>query len=57
MNIKKIAKERNIDARKLSTDLDISYTYANYILRSNRPPSLKIIKKMRSVYNIPLGSC
>lgn len=57
MNIKKIAKERNIDARKLSIDLDISYTYAHFILTTNRRPSLKIVKKMRSVYNIPLGSC
>ena len=47
--IKKIAKERNIDARKLSIDLDISYTYAHYILTTNRRPSLKIIKNLFKV--------
>ena len=55
MNIKKIAEEKNIDAHKLSRDLDISYTYADLLLKSKRTPSIKVMKKFREVYNIPLG--
>ena len=55
MNLKKIAQERNLDAHKLSRDLDISYTYADLLLRSKRNPSVKLMKKARQVYNLPLG--
>jgi|TARA_R100001015_G_C4477551_1_gene59115 transcriptional regulator with XRE-family HTH domain len=55
MNIKKLAEERNIDAHKLSRDLDISYTYADLLLKSKRQPSVKVMKKAREVYNVPLG--
>ena len=56
MNIKKLAEERNIDAHKLSRDLDISYTYADLLLKSKRQPSVKVMKKAREVYNVPLGN-
>ena len=55
MNLKKIAQERNLDAHKLSRDLDISYTHADLLLRSKRSPSVKLMKKARQVYNLPLG--
>ena len=55
MNLKKIAQEKNLDAHKLSRDLDISYTYADLLLRSKRNPSVKLMKKARQVYNLPLG--
>ena len=55
MNLRKIAQERNLDAHKLSRDLDISYTYADLLLRSKRSPSVKLMKKARQVYNLPLG--
>tara|TARA_R100001224_G_C3960987_1_gene129112 strand:- start:441 stop:614 length:174 start_codon:yes stop_codon:yes gene_type:complete len=56
MNIKKISEERNINAHQLSRDLDISYTYADLLLKSKRTPSVKVMKKFRAVYNIPLGN-
>ena len=46
MNLKKIAQERNLDAHKLSRDLDISYTHADLLLRSKRNPSVKLMKKL-----------
>ena len=55
MNLKKIAQEKNLDAHKLSRDLDISYTYADLLLRSKRNPSVKLMKKASQVYNLPLG--
>ena len=55
MNLKKIAEEKNLDAHKLSRDLDISYTYADLILSSKRKPSVKLMVKARKVYNLPLG--
>ena len=55
MNLKKIAQEKNLDAHKLSRDLDISYTYADLLLRSKRNPSVKLMKKARKIYNLPLG--
>tara|TARA_A100001201_G_C3954203_1_gene160598 strand:+ start:288 stop:461 length:174 start_codon:yes stop_codon:yes gene_type:complete len=55
MNIIKLAKEKNLDARKLSEDLDISYTYADLLLKSKRTPSVKVMKKFREVYKLPLG--
>jgi transcriptional regulator with XRE-family HTH domain len=55
MNLKKIALEKKLDAHKLSSDLDISYTYADLLLKSKRTPSIKVMKKFREVYKIPLG--
>ena len=56
MNIKKLAKEKNLDAHKLSRDIDVSYTYADLLIKSERKPSIKVMKKIREVYNMPLGS-
>jgi len=55
MNVKKIVKEKNINTHQLARDLDISYTYADLLINSKRIPSIKIMKKIREVYNIPLG--
>lgn len=55
MNLKKIALEKKLDAHKLSSDLDISYTYADLLLKSKRTPSVKVMKKFREVYKLPLG--
>jgi transcriptional regulator with XRE-family HTH domain len=55
MNLKKIALEKRLDAHKLSNDLNISYTYADLLLKSKRTPSVKVMKKFREVYKIPLG--
>jgi transcriptional regulator with XRE-family HTH domain len=54
MNLKKIALEKRLDAHKLSNDLNISYTYADLLLKSKRTPSVKVMKKFREVYKIPL---
>ncbi len=55
MNLKKIALEKNLDAHKLSKDLEISYTYADLLLKSKRTPSISVMKKFREFYKIPLG--
>tara|TARA_R100000655_G_scaffold53198_2_gene91093 strand:+ start:2541 stop:2714 length:174 start_codon:yes stop_codon:yes gene_type:complete len=55
MNVKKIVKEKNINTHQLARDLDISYTYADLLINSKRIPSIKVMKKIREVYNIPLG--
>jgi|TARA_S200002703_G_C3678306_1_gene208332 transcriptional regulator with XRE-family HTH domain len=55
MNLKKIALEKNLDAHKLSKDLEISYTYADLLLKSKRTPSISVMKKFREVYKLPLG--
>ena len=55
MNVKKIVKEKNINTHQLARDLNISYTYADILINSKRIPSIKIMKKIREVYNIPLG--
>ena len=55
MNVKKIVKKKNINTHQLARDLDISYTYADLLINSKRIPSIKVMKKIREVYNIPLG--
>ena len=55
MNVKKLAKEKNLDAHKLSTDINVSYTYADLLIKSKRKPSIKVMKKIREVYKLPLG--
>lgn len=55
MNVKKIVEEKNIDTHQLARDIDISYTYADLLINSKRKPSIKIMKKIREVYKLPLG--
>ncbi len=55
MNIKKIIEERNIDTHQLARDIDISYTYADLLIKSKRIPSITVMKKIREVYKLPLG--
>lgn len=55
MNVKKIVEEKNIDTHQLARDIDISYTYADLLVNSKRKPSIKIMKKIREVYKLPLA--
>jgi transcriptional regulator with XRE-family HTH domain len=55
MNVKKIIEEKNIDTHQLARDIDISFTYADLLIKSKRKPSIKIMKKIREVYKLPLG--
>jgi|TARA_E500000305_G_C3958764_1_gene205961 transcriptional regulator with XRE-family HTH domain len=55
MNVKKIVEEKNIDTHQLARDIDISYTYADLLVNSKRKPSIKIMKKIREIYKLPLG--
>ena len=55
MNVKKIVEEKNIDTHQLARDLDISYTYADLLINSKRIPSIRVMKKIREVYKLPLG--
>ena len=55
MNVKKIVEEKNIDKHQLARDLDISYTYADLLINSKRIPSIRVMKKIREVYKLPLG--
>tara|TARA_R100001129_G_scaffold31413_2_gene20859 strand:+ start:4062 stop:4238 length:177 start_codon:yes stop_codon:yes gene_type:complete len=56
MKIKKILEEKNIDTHQLARDLDISYTYADLLVNAkNSKYSVKVMKKIREVYKLPLG--
>ena len=55
MNVKKIVEEKNIDTHQLARDLDISHTYADLLINSKRIPSIRVMKKIREVYKLPLG--
>ena len=55
MNVKKIVEQKNIDTHQLARDIDISYTYADLLVNSKRKPSIKIMKKIREIYKLPLG--
>jgi transcriptional regulator with XRE-family HTH domain len=56
MKIKKILEEKNIDTHQLARDLNISYTYADLLVNAkNSKYSVKVMKKIREVYKLPLG--
>ena len=55
MNVKKIVEQKNIDTHQLARDIDISYTYADLLINAKKQPSKKLMKKIREIYNIPLG--
>ncbi len=55
MNLKKIMKDKKIDVYQMASDLDVSSTHIINLVAKRYSPSLKLLKKIREVYNIPLG--
>ena len=55
MNYKKIMKDKKIDVHQLASDLDVSSTHIINLIAERYGPSLKLLKKIREVYKIPLG--
>ncbi len=55
MMLKKIMKDKNIDVHQMASDLDVSSTHIINLIAERYGPSWKLFKKIREVYNIPLG--
>lgn len=55
MNLKKIMEDKKIDVHQMASDLDVSSTHIINLVANRYNPSLKLLKKIREVYNIPLG--
>ena len=56
MNVKKIIQEKNIDPKDFARSVDVSITHVYNMMEGKTNPSLKLMKKIREVYNMPLGS-
>ena len=56
MNVKKIIQEKNIDPKDFARSVDVSVTHVYNMMEGKTNPSLKLMKKIREVYNMPLGS-
>jgi len=55
MNLKKIMKDKKIDVHQMASDLDVSSTHIINLIEKRYSPSLKLLTKIRKVYDIPLG--
>ncbi len=56
MNVKKIIQEKNIDPKDFAREVDVSVTHVYNMMEGKSNPSLKLMKRIRQVYNMPLGS-
>ena len=56
MNVKKIIQEKNIDPKEFARSVDVSITHVYNMMEGKANPSIKLMKRIREVYNMPLGS-
>ena len=56
MNVKKIIQDKKIDPKDFARDLDVSVTHVYNLIDGKYNPSMKLMKKIRQTYDIPLGS-
>ncbi len=56
MNVKKIIQDKKIDPKDFARSVDVSITHVYNMMEGKANPSLKLMKKIREVYNMPLGS-
>ena len=56
MNVKKIIQDKKIDPKDFAREVDISITHVYNMMERKSNPSLKLMKRIRQVYNMPLGS-
>ena len=56
MNVKKIIQDKKIDPKDFARSVDVSITHIYNMMEGKTYPSLKLMKKIREVYNMPLGS-
>jgi transcriptional regulator with XRE-family HTH domain len=48
-------KDKKIDVHQMASDLDVSSTHIINLIEKRYSPSLKLLTKIRKVYDIPLG--
>ena len=56
MNVKKIIQDKKIDPKDFAREVDVSVTHVYNMMEGMSNPSLKLMKRIRQVYNMPLGS-
>ena len=56
MNVKKIIQDKKIDPKDFAREVDVSITNVYNMMEGKSNPSLKLMKRIRQVYNMPLGS-
>ena len=56
MNVKKIIQDKKIDPKDFARSVDVSVTHVYNMIDGKTFPSLKLMKRIRQVYNMPLGS-
>ena len=56
MNVKKIIQDKKIDPKEFARELDVSVTHVYNMMDGKSNPSIKLMKRIREVYNMPLGS-
>ena len=56
MNVKKIIQDKKIDPKDFAREEDVSVTHVYNMMEGKSNPSLKLMKRIRQVYNMPLGS-
>ena len=56
MNVKKIIQDKKIDPKDFARELDVSVTHVYNMMDGKTFPSLKLMKKIRQTYDMPLGS-
>ena len=56
MNVKKIIQDKKIDPKDFARELDVSVTHVYNMMVGKSNPSIKLMKRIREVYNMPLGS-
>ena len=55
MNVKKIIQDKKIDPKDFARELDVSVTHVYNLIDGKYNPSMKLMKKIRQTYDIPLG--
>ena len=56
MNVKKIIQDKKIEPKDFARELDVSVTHVYNLIDGKYNPSMKLMKKIRQVYKMPLGS-
>ena len=55
MNVKKLLEDKNIDPKDFARAVDVSDAHVYNLVQGKYAPSLKLMKKIREVYKLPLG--
>ena len=55
MNVKKLLEKNKIDPKEFARTLDVSDAHVYNMIQGKYAPSIKLMKKIRQLYNLPLG--